>query len=184
MSKIRLYGSTSGYVDLAAPAVADDGVLTLPTAAAGFGKVVQVVYSSDSTSRSTNSQSFVSAQIERSITPIFDDSLLVVEWHFSGGIGITSGTTTERRAGYRIYNTTTAAAMSHAVENMQGRTLVSSSSVSAASYYVSHIVGLEVSGSTNARTYQGQFKCYAASSLNFIQNDGNSGFMKITEIKA
>lgn len=37
MSKVRLYGSTSGYVELAAPAVADDGTLTLPTAAAGFG---------------------------------------------------------------------------------------------------------------------------------------------------
>lgn len=33
MSKIRLYGSTSGYVDLAAPDVADDATLTLPTGA-------------------------------------------------------------------------------------------------------------------------------------------------------
>ena len=36
-SKIRLYGSTSGYVELEAPAVGDDGVLSLPTAADGFG---------------------------------------------------------------------------------------------------------------------------------------------------
>ena len=43
MSKIRLYGATSGYVELAAPAAADDGVLTLPTAAKGFGKILQVV---------------------------------------------------------------------------------------------------------------------------------------------
>ena len=32
-----MYGSTSGYVELEAPAVADDGVLTLPTVADGFG---------------------------------------------------------------------------------------------------------------------------------------------------
>ena len=41
-SKIRLYGSTSGYVELEAPAVGDDGVLTLPTAAGGFGGVIAV----------------------------------------------------------------------------------------------------------------------------------------------
>jgi hypothetical protein len=37
-SKIRLYGSTSGFVELEAPAVADDGVLVLPTAAEGLLK--------------------------------------------------------------------------------------------------------------------------------------------------
>ena len=42
-SRIRLYGSTSGYVELEAPAVAPDGVLTLPTGTGGFGKTLQVV---------------------------------------------------------------------------------------------------------------------------------------------
>lgn len=45
MSKVRLYGSTSGYVELAAPAVAPDSTLTLPALAGGFGKVGQVVQS-------------------------------------------------------------------------------------------------------------------------------------------
>jgi len=36
MSKVRLYGDTSGFVELAAPDVSDDGVLTLPTAAQGI----------------------------------------------------------------------------------------------------------------------------------------------------
>lgn len=39
-SRIRLYGATSGYVELAAPAVGDDSVLTLPTAANGFGGLI------------------------------------------------------------------------------------------------------------------------------------------------
>ena len=39
MSKIRLYGATSGYVDLAAPDVAPDGVLTLPATGALGGLV-------------------------------------------------------------------------------------------------------------------------------------------------
>ena len=42
MSKVRLYGSTSGYIELAAPAVAPDSTLTLPATAGGFGKVVDV----------------------------------------------------------------------------------------------------------------------------------------------
>jgi hypothetical protein len=42
MSKIRLYGATSGYVDLAAPAVADDATLTLPTGAAAIASEAYV----------------------------------------------------------------------------------------------------------------------------------------------
>ena len=41
-SKIRLYGSTSGYVELEAPAVAPDGVLTLPATTGAFGGLVAV----------------------------------------------------------------------------------------------------------------------------------------------
>lgn len=58
MSKIRLYGATSGYVDLAAPAVADDATLTLPTAANGFGKALQVV---STTKTDTFSEAIASA---------------------------------------------------------------------------------------------------------------------------
>jgi hypothetical protein len=42
MSKLRLKGATSGFVELAAPDVADDGVLTLPTSANGFGRIIAV----------------------------------------------------------------------------------------------------------------------------------------------
>jgi hypothetical protein len=41
-SKIRLYGATSGFVELEAPDVAPDSVLTLPATAGGFGKLVAV----------------------------------------------------------------------------------------------------------------------------------------------
>jgi hypothetical protein len=64
MSRVRLYGGTSGFVELAAPDVADDGVLTLPTAAEGFvvpsqlpagigSKVVQAQLNGAFTSTST-----------------------------------------------------------------------------------------------------------------------------------
>ena len=54
MSKVRLYGSTSGYIELAAPAVAPDTTLTLPPTLAGIGtNVVQVVKSDQFTSTAT-----------------------------------------------------------------------------------------------------------------------------------
>ena len=42
MSKVRLYGATSGYVELAAPDVSPDATLTLPSTSGGFGKLVAV----------------------------------------------------------------------------------------------------------------------------------------------
>ena len=70
MSKIRLYGATSGYVDLAAPAVADDATLTLPTGAAGFGKILQVASTAKTDTFSTTSTSFTDVTgLTVSITP-------------------------------------------------------------------------------------------------------------------
>ena len=42
MGNVRLYGSTSGYTELAAPAVAPDGVLTLPAVAGTLATTADV----------------------------------------------------------------------------------------------------------------------------------------------
>ena len=72
-SKIRLYGSTSGYVELEAPAVGDDGVLTLPTAADGFGAAgigSNVVETVKTDTFSTTSGTFVTVTgLTATITP-------------------------------------------------------------------------------------------------------------------
>ena len=79
MSKIRLYGATSGYIDLAAPAVADDATLTLPTGAAGFGKVLQVVQTVKTNTFTTTSASFVDVTgLSASITPNFSTSKILI----------------------------------------------------------------------------------------------------------
>ena len=90
MSKLRLNGSTSGYIELEAPAVADNGVLTLPTGAAGFGKMLQVVHD-DKTGPQTSSLA-AGATIEvngltASITPSSVDSkiLVLVQMSISSG---------------------------------------------------------------------------------------------------
>ena len=85
MGNVRLYGSTSGYTELAAPAVAPDGVLTLPavagtlattaditTAVAAIvpGKILQVVSVTKVDTFSTSSTSFVDVTgLTANITP-------------------------------------------------------------------------------------------------------------------
>jgi len=78
MSKVRLYGATSGYVELAAPDVSDDGVLTLPTSAEGFvvpsqlaaGIGPNVVSTLFNTAFSTTSTSFTAVSgLNTTITP-------------------------------------------------------------------------------------------------------------------
>lgn len=82
MSKLRLNGSTSGYIELEAPAVADNGVLTLPTAAAGFGvagigtNVVQTV-KTDTFSATTTSFTPVTG-LTVTITPSSSSSKVLV----------------------------------------------------------------------------------------------------------
>jgi hypothetical protein len=89
MSRVRLYGATSGFVELAAPDVSDDGVLVLPTAAQGFGlrNVVQTVKTDVFTTTST---SFVQVTgFSATITPTFATSkvLVIVSAYISGGSG-------------------------------------------------------------------------------------------------
>lgn len=90
MSKIRLYGATSGYVDLAAPAVADDATLTLPTGAAGFGKVLQVVQDDKVGGQTSSLAAGATTQVTgltASITPSSVDSkiLVLVQMSISSG---------------------------------------------------------------------------------------------------
>ena len=71
---LRLNGSTSGYVEIDAPAVAGTSVLTLPAGTgtllkAEGGKVLQIVRATDTVERTTTSTSFVDASISVTITP-------------------------------------------------------------------------------------------------------------------
>lgn len=107
MSKIRLYGATSGYIELAAPAVADDATLVLPTGADGFaseayvdteiataiagvgplGKVLQVVSTTKQDVFTTTSTSYTDVTgLSVSITPSSATSkvLVIVSLSFAG----------------------------------------------------------------------------------------------------
>jgi len=83
VGNIRLYGSTSGYTELAPPAVAPDGVLSLPSGVgtlltAEGGKVLQVVSASTVTQLLTTSTSYVDTNLSVTITPTKATSSIVL----------------------------------------------------------------------------------------------------------
>jgi hypothetical protein len=84
MGNVRLYGSTSGYTELAPPAVAPDGVLSLPSGTgtlltAEGGKILQVVRATDATNRTTTSTSFVDVTgMSVTITPTKNTSAIII----------------------------------------------------------------------------------------------------------
>jgi len=86
MSKIRLYGDTSGFVELAAPDVSDDGVLVLPTAAQGIlaanggigSNVVQTVKTDTFSASVAQGATAAITGLSATITPTSDTSLVLV----------------------------------------------------------------------------------------------------------
>jgi hypothetical protein len=84
MGNVRLYGATSGYTELAPPAVAPDGVLSLPSGTgtlltAEGGKILQVVRATDTTNRETTSASFVDVTgMSVTITPQKSTSRIIL----------------------------------------------------------------------------------------------------------
>ena len=85
MGNVRLYGSTSGYTELAPPAVAGDNVLTLPsgtgtlaTTADVGGKILQVVMGSTSTVVVSSSSTYADTGLEATITPTSATSKILV----------------------------------------------------------------------------------------------------------
>lgn len=73
---IKINGSTSGSVTLAAPATGSDVTLTLPTL--GFGKVLQVVAATYSTSVDSTTASFIDTGLTATITPSSASSKILV----------------------------------------------------------------------------------------------------------
>ena len=108
-SRIRLYGSTSGYVELEAPAVGDDGVLTLPTAADGFGAAgigSNVVQTTKSDVFTTTSTSFVAVtDFDVTITPTSATSKVLVLVDYNVGLSTNSQVRTELLRDATILNT-------------------------------------------------------------------------------
>jgi len=84
MSPLRLTGSTSGFSQLDAPAIAGDQTFTLPSTGGTLdrlnraGNVLQVVSANTSTYTSTTTSTFVDTNLTATITPTSASSKILV----------------------------------------------------------------------------------------------------------
>ena len=174
MGNVRLYGATSGYTELAPPAVAPDGVLSLPSGTgtlltAEGGKVLQVVRATDTTLRSTTSTSFVDVTgMSVTITPQKSTSaILVMAYHLDEITGA---------SGYIATQITNSA-------NTQisggGVTFTGPNAQDVAS--VAH-VGYDTPATTSAVTYKLRFKVTAGTGS--VLNNEMPGQMYAIEVSA
>jgi hypothetical protein len=89
MGAVKINGTTSGFTQLVAAAVADSETLTLPNGGGTLlpmegGKILQIVRATDTTQRSTTSTTFVDANLSVTITPQKNDSAILLIAAFMG----------------------------------------------------------------------------------------------------
>ena len=96
MGNIRLYGSTSGYTELAPPAVAPDGVLALPS---GTGTIATQAYVDTAEAdaiaagglvhiNTTTFTSAASVSVDNVFTATYDNYLMLIFFTASGQTGL------------------------------------------------------------------------------------------------
>jgi hypothetical protein len=164
MSKLRLYGATSGYVELAAPDVSDDGVLVLPTAAEGLLKASggigsNVVSFTTSTTTTTSSTSYVNTLLTATITPTSSTSKVLIVAAFNIRT-LTSGLNADTAlfrgdvTGTNIFDIATQTRVNAAEIRAPGSfVFLDSPGVATATTYT---VGLKASTSNQVQMFEGQ----------------------------
>lgn len=100
MSKVRLYGATSGYLELKAPAVSPDAEVEIPASFGPYGKVLQVVSTVKTDTFSTSSTSFTDVTgLTAAITPSSNTSKVLVIAYVNGSDNTIGGGTHFRLSG-------------------------------------------------------------------------------------
>ena len=98
MSPLRLTGSTSGYSQLDAPAIAGDQTFTLPSTGGTLdrlnraGNILQVVNTSNTTSYSASTNTYISIGLSLAITPTSSTSKILILCSIAG-VGKGTGNT-------------------------------------------------------------------------------------------
>jgi len=112
MSPLRLNGSTSGYSQLDAPAIAGDQTFTLPGTGGTLdrlnraGNILQVVNATTSTGVSATSSTYVDTTLAATITPTSASSKILITVHQNG-----VGKTNDNYAGLRLLRASTQIAL-------------------------------------------------------------------------
>ena len=184
MGNVRLYGATSGYTELAPPAVAPDGVLSLPSGTgtlltAEGGKVLQIVRATNATLSSTTSTSFVDVTgMSVTITPTKATSTIIVQAYFSYSV---VNTVTFNRLGYWQITNSSNVALSGA-EGVSDVGLITGATYTVLNNMA--ISGFSSPATTSATTYKLRFSVNAAGVTANTINDRTTGQMYAYEVSA
>lgn len=185
---IKINGSTSGSVTLAAPATGSDVTVTLPAAAGtlamlaspaftgtptvnglGLGKVLQIVSASTTTQTSTTSSTFVTTGLSASITPTSSTSKILIlastaytaSSSGAGAITIFRGTVSGTNLGDATYGF---------------------ASLSAIGFPLT-LTYVDSPATTSATTYTLGFRMYSGTGPIYAQNNSSPGSMVLMEIQ-
>ena len=183
MSPVRLNGSTSGYTELSAPAVAGSNTLTLPTGNGtsgqvlstngsgalswiGAGKILQVVQATYSVETGSSSSTYADTGLSKAITISSGSSVLAIVSH--GSIFKTSGSVSTRMNLKLVRGSTDL--------SVWGVSLLYTNS-SMQNCESSSFAYLDVPGSAGTYTYKTQFSSPGNDATVYVQ--ANSGMSSI-----
>lgn len=175
MGSIRLNGATSGYLEIKAPDVSPDAVLTLPST--GFGKILQVVRATDTTNRSTTSTTFVDITgVSVTITPQKSDSAILVLLNAVSQVNksspglIQSSVLITDSSNNSLTGTTSGYQVSANDNDALGSVIT--------------LYGYSTPATTSPTTYKGRFRVFAAGETGYIRGDLHTTQMYALEISA
>jgi hypothetical protein len=178
MSKIRLYGATSGYLELKAPAVSPDAEVEIPAAFGPYGKVLQVVQTVKTDTFSTSSTTFTDVTgLSVSITPSLNTSkvLVIAQVNYSGTFTSNSSSHLQLvRGSTEIYRGDAASNRIRSMASM--RPNEATSGISGYSIWSAMAVYLDSPATTSSTTYKIQARRGSAGSvqINSSGEDGNN----------
>jgi hypothetical protein len=168
---LRLNGSTSGYVELDAPAVAGTTALTLPLG--GFGKVLQVVNATYSTQTSSSTDTYADTGLTASITPSSVSSNVLVIVNQAGCMKETNNTYLR----LRLLRGATGIADFEQYGGFTG-------SVDTSSFGACSVTILDSPSTTSATTYKTQMMSNNNNAAVYVQTNSSVSSITLVEIAA
>lgn len=144
-----------------------------PAMLTGTGKVVQVVQATTSTQSTTTSSSFVATNITASITPLFSNSKILVQYSAQ-----TTNTTGGSNTYHNIYRNSTPL-----INSTTGYTMYAINGVSAYVWGVTNFSYLDSPATTSSTTYTIYQRTNSGTAY-CVYGDGSLGTITLLEIAA
>ena len=141
-----------------------NGILSgVDIAGSGLGKILQVVRATDTTLRSTTSDSLIDASIQVSITPSSTSSNILLIWTVAVEFG---GSNQDKRFVGQITDTSNVA-----IDGTSNTYFGTFGSTSLNSFRYAWLIGYDSPASTSSQTYKGRYRVLNASTTCYLSND-------------